>query len=249
VKPLVQQFLTLKRKRLAVLVDPDKASLRHLETLVEQSLIAGVDCFLVGGSLLTNGQMAETVRVLKCQQEVPVIIFPGHPSQLCDEADALLLLSLISGRNADLLIGQHVLAAPAIRRTGLDILPTGYMLVDGGNITSVMYMSNTVPIPYDKPDIAVCTAMAGEMLGLQHLYLEAGSGAKRSVAPEMIAAVREVVNAFIWTGGGIRTPEAALSLAAAGADCLVVGTAAEDDATALQEIAAAVRSVQPILHN
>lgn len=107
-----------------------------------------------------------------------MILFPGHPAQLCDAADALLLLSLISGRNADLLIGQHVLAAPAIRRSGLDILPTGYMLVDGGNITSVMYMSNTVPIPYDKPDIAVCTAMAGEMLGLKHLYLEAGSGAK-----------------------------------------------------------------------
>jgi len=249
VKQSISRFLQRDRKKLAVLIDPDKAGISHLERVCKNAMAADVDAFLVGGSLITNGRMPETIHYLKRNTNIPVIIFPGHPGQVCSEADAILLLSLISGRNPELLIGQHVIAAPVLKKSGLDILPTGYMLIDGGKITSVMYISNTVPIPHDKYDIAVCTAMAGEMLGLKHIYLEAGSGAERTVDPSMVEQVRGAVHAFLWVGGGIRHPEHAWKLASVGADCLVVGTAAEEDATILQDIAVAVRSVQPILHS
>jgi phosphoglycerol geranylgeranyltransferase len=176
------------------------------------------------------------------QCHIPTLLFPGSSFQLSYHADALLLLSLISGRNPELLIGQHVLAAPFLKVSPLEIISTGYMLIDGGVQSSVQYMSNTYPIPAHKNDIAVCTAVAGEMLGLKMLYLEAGSGARQPVPPDMIQAVRSAVQIPLIVGGGIRHPEQARAALQAGADVLVVGTAIENDPGLIREMASAVKS-------
>jgi geranylgeranylglyceryl phosphate synthase family protein len=164
---------------------------------------------------------------LKKHLEVPVVIFPGSPSQIDSEADGILLLSLISGRNADLLIGRHVEAAPALKRSGLEVLPTGYLLVDGGSPTTASYVSGTLPIPRNKPEIASATAMAGEMLGLRLMYLDGGSGASGVVPPDVIGAVTESVEVPIFVGGGIRSADDIDTAHDAGADVVVVGTAFE----------------------
>jgi putative glycerol-1-phosphate prenyltransferase len=212
-----------QRKLLAVLIDPDKAHTAYLD----QVLTYPADIWLVGGSLISSGDLDHTATWLKQHTNKPVVIFPGHATHITRQADALLFLSLISGRNADLLIGQHVISAPAIKAAGLEVLPTGYMLVDGGSLTTVNYMSQTLPIPANKPDIAACTAMAGEMLGLRLMYLDAGSGASHPVPTDMIAAVRRVITCPLIVGGGLRTPEAIEAAYDAGADMVVVGTALE----------------------
>src|SRR5690606_37228031 len=143
----------------------------------------------------------------KSATSIPVIIFPGSANQICDSADGILLLSLISGRNPEFLIGAHVTAAARLRVSGIEILPTAYMLIDGGAATTVSYISNTLPLPADKPDIAACTAMAGEMLGLRLIHMDAGSGAKNPVPNAIIRAVREAVDLPIIVGGGIRTAD------------------------------------------
>jgi len=155
------------KKSFAVLVDPDKVNDQSVDQLIELAVAARVDYFLVGGSLVISNYLDECVQLIKRSCNIPVILFPGSPSQVSKYADALLYLSLISGRNADMLIGQHVVSAPVVKQSGLEILPTGYMVVDGGAPTTVSYISNSSPIPHDKKDIAVCTAMAGEMLGLK----------------------------------------------------------------------------------
>lgn len=195
---------------------------------------------LVGGSLLLDDQFEKTLTRLRRSCGAPIVLFPGNNYQLSKQADAILLLSLISGRNPEFLIGQHVVAAPQIRESGLEVIPTGYMLIDGGRISTTSYMTQTVPIPYDKPDIAVATAMAGEMLGLQTIYLEAGSGANRSVSAEMLRAVKSSVSIPIITGGGIRTPEQAEALVSAGSDMIVVGNILEKQPELLMEISLAV---------
>jgi len=188
-----------------------------------------VDFVFVGGSLLTETNFHACVKKIKSESKVPVILFPGSPSQINEDADAILFLSLISGRNAELLIGQHVIAAPFLRKTKLEIIPTGYMLVDCGRATTASYISQTFPLPYNKPEIAAATAMAGEMLGLKCMYLDGGSGAEKPVSLKMIHAVREAVNVPIIVGGGIRNEEQAKDLYNAGADLLVVGTAFEEE--------------------
>lgn len=231
------------QKHLAVLIDPDSvASEQALVNICRLSTEAKVDLILVGGSLITNGFFDRCITVIKEHTDIPVVLFPGNIMQVSDEADAILLLSLISGRNPDLLIGKHVLAAPMLKKSGIEIIPTGYILVNGGNITSVSYMSNTMPIPADKTGIAACTAMAGEMLGLKVIYMDAGSGANQSIPSEMIAAVREHVSAPIFIGGGIRTEQAAIAACNAGADVVVVGNAFEKDPTLIKKIAAAVHA-------
>jgi putative glycerol-1-phosphate prenyltransferase len=177
---------------------------------------------------------------------IPVIIFPGNAMQINQHADALLFLSLISGRNPEMLIGRHVLAAPLLKKSLLEVIPTGYMLIDSGAPTSVSYMSGTVPIPHDKNDIASCTAMAGEMLGLKLIYLDAGSGARYPVSPSMIAAVKKSVKIPLITGGGIRTPEKAYELCGAGSDMIVIGNVLEKDSSLLAEFSSAVHSFQTI---
>jgi putative glycerol-1-phosphate prenyltransferase len=218
------------KKSYALLVDPDKVSDTALDHLLQVCRQAPPACFLVGGSLLVGGDLAACVRRLRqFSPEVPVLLFPGHSLHLCDHADGILLLSLISGRNADFLIGQHVHAAPMLKASGLEILPTAYMLVDCGNRTTAAYMSGTTPLPYDKPDIAACTALAGQMLGLKVCYLDGGSGAKQAVSPEMIAAVRRQLDIPLMVGGGIRTPEQMYAAFAAGADLVVTGTVTEEN--------------------
>ena len=216
------------KKGFAVLIDPDKVNDRDycIET-IKKSVDNQVSYFFVGGSLLTTNNLGAIIKLIKANSNVPVVLFPGNYMQINAEADALLFLSLISGRNAEFLIGQHVVSAPIIKRSCLELLPTGYMLIDSGNKTSVEYMSNTAPIPANKPTIASSTAMAGEMLGLKLIYLEAGSGALHPVPPKIISAVRKAVELPIVVGGGINTQEKARMAFKAGADLLVVGNVLE----------------------
>jgi putative glycerol-1-phosphate prenyltransferase len=183
------------------------------------------------------------VSAIKEKCNIPVILFPGSPDQITPKADALLYLSLISGRNPELLIGQHVISAPFVRQSGLEIMPVGYMLVDGGTPTTVSYISNTNPIPANKNDIASCTAMAGEMLGLKLIYMDAGSGAQKAIPTAMIAQVAKYITIPLIVGGGITTAEKAKENCLAGADVIVVGNAVEKDPNLIKEIAAAIHSL------
>ena len=228
------------RKLLAVLVDPDKVSDARLATLGYHANAGLIDYFLWGGSLVNQPQSAYYLRQLKSLTDVPILLFPGSVYQLDEQADALLLLSLISGRNPELLIGHHVTVAGRIKQMGLTTVPTGYLLIDGGKPTSVSYMSGTTPIPADKPAIAAATALAGEQLGLKLIYLDAGSGALNPVNQEIIRAVRAEINLPLVVGGGIRTPERAQQALAAGADLIVIGNGLERDAGWLPEVAALV---------
>lgn len=217
-------------KLLAVLIDPDFGEdERVLERTVRNACMARADLLFVGGSLLTSSAFDRCVELVRALADRPVVLFPGSPAQLSRHADAVLFLSLISGRNPELLIGHHVVAAPTVRAMGLEAIPTGYMLVDGGRSTTAHYVSQSQPIPHDKPGIAAATALAGELLGLRTIYMDTGSGAQRTVAPEMVARVRRTVAVPIIVGGGIRTTQQARSLCDAGADVLVVGTAIEQD--------------------
>lgn len=245
-----QQLQEAKRrgsKQLAVLVDPDKAEEKHLEKLLYLSIQAKVDLFFVGGSLITRDALDDCLHFLKANTTIPTLIFPGSVLQISRHADAILLLSLISGRNPELLIGQHVIAAPYLRESGLEVISTGYMLVDGGAATTVSYISNTIPIPSDKKDIAACTAMAGEMLGLKLLYLDSGSGAKKPVPEALIEAVSQNTNIPLIVGGGIRTPEKVYANLKAGADVVVVGNILEKEPQLLLEMTAAVHSANKSL--
>ncbi|MBL7963596.1 MAG: geranylgeranylglyceryl/heptaprenylglyceryl phosphate synthase [Flavobacteriales bacterium] len=218
------------RKLLAVLIDPDFGQDEAaLERTVQNACMAKADLIFVGGSLLTSTAFDRCVAQVKRWSDRPVVLFPGSPAQLSAHADAVLFLSLISGRNPELLIGHHVTAAPTVKALGIEAIPTGYLLVDGGRSTTAHYVSQSLPIPHDKPGIAAATALAGTLLGLRTIYLDTGSGALRTVSPEMVAAVRATVEAPIIVGGGIRSAEQAQALCAAGADVLVVGTAFEED--------------------
>ncbi len=228
------------RKCLAVLIDPDKAVPYHLEKVVQLGVEAGVDFFFVGGSLVVKEELGNCLEFIRGHCDIPTVLFPGSPLQIDERADALLFLSLISGRNAELLIGQQVISAPYLYQISLEVISVGYMLVDGGVPTTVSYMSNTLPIPADKPEIALATALAGEMLGLKTLYLDAGSGARQPVSEAMIRKVRKHTRAPLIVGGGIRKPERAWASAQAGADIIVVGNAVEKSAGLLTEMAEAV---------
>jgi phosphoglycerol geranylgeranyltransferase len=231
------------KKSFAVLIDPDKVHDESVEELVQLALDAKVDYFFVGGSLVISNYLDECVQLIKSKCDIPVILFPGSPSQVSKYADALLYLSLISGRNPELLIGQHVISAPIVKKSGLEILPTGYMVIDGGAPTTVSYISNASPLPADKNEIAMCTAMAGEMLGMKLIYMDAGSGAKKAISESMIQKVSGCIDVPLIVGGGITTPEKAYLNCKAGADIIVVGNAIEKDANLIKEISAAVHSV------
>jgi putative glycerol-1-phosphate prenyltransferase len=234
------------KKGFTVLVDPDKTSLKKADELIALCTQAKVDFIFVGGSLVVSDHLEDLVQHIKSSCDIPVLLFPGSPSQITPYADALLYLSLISGRNPELLIGQHVISAPSVRKSGLEVIPTGYMLIDGGAPTTVSYISNASPIPSDKNEIALCTALAGEMLGLKLLYMDAGSGAKHSVKESMIQAVASHVNIPLIIGGGIVDPEKAYNNCKAGADIIVVGNAIEKDSNLITEISQAVHSCSVI---
>lgn len=221
-------------KILLPLIDPDKyeeKQLRYLQNIDEEI----VPFILVGGSLISTS-IGSVVNSIKEHCNIPVVLYPGSPTHITKEVDAILLLSMISGRNPDLLIGHHVVAAPTIKQLNIETIPTGYMLIDGGIPTSVEYISQTKPIPADKSDIAKATAMAGEMLGLKLIYMDAGSGAKRAVSTDMISEVKQNIDIPLIVGGGIRDEHQAKSAFKAGADAIIVGTAFEEDSDKLDSI-------------
>ena len=231
------------KKALAILIDPDTPDEALLDQLIDVINTADLQFVFYGGSLLTRFELDEKIAILKERTKAKIITFPGSVQQVSSEADAILFLSLISGRNPEFLIGQHVVAAPLIRKSGIEALATGYMLIDSGKPTTASYMSGSLPIPHDKPDIAACTAMAGEMLGLKHIYLDAGSGAEKPVSLEMISAVRSSVDLPIIVGGGIRSAQSAVEICEAGADIVVVGNASEKNPLVIREIAEALREL------
>lgn len=226
-----------RKKSIAILIDPDKVDdASRILPLINLANENCVDFFFVGGSLITTTNLSEVVARIKENVTIPVVLFPGNTMQVDPSADALLFLSLISGRNPELLIGQHVVSAPIIRNTRLEVVPTGYILINSGKLTSVAYISNTMPIPEDKYSLAASTAMAGEMLGLQCIYLDAGSGAEREITPKMIAAVRKVISVPLIVGGGINSAQKAWNALDAGADMIVIGNALEKNPQLITEI-------------
>ena len=229
---------------LSILIDPDKISPGECVELAGLATESGVDYLFIGSSILAHNELENCLRALKESSKIPVIIFPGDSMQISNQGDAILFLSLISGRNPELLIGKHVLAAPLLRKSKLEIISTGYMLIDSGTPTSASYMSHTQPIPHDKNDIAVCTAMAGEMLGLKMIFMDAGSGARHPVSALMIASVRKSIAVPLIVGGGIRTPEKAIENCNAGADMIVIGNAVEQQRGLVKEMAEAIHSLQ-----
>ncbi|MBN8835678.1 MAG: geranylgeranylglyceryl/heptaprenylglyceryl phosphate synthase [Sphingobacteriia bacterium] len=240
---LIEQRKKAGKKSFAVLIDPDKVDNASIEQLVGLGVDAQIDYFFVGGSLVISNYLDDCIRQIKTSCPIPVILFPGSPSQVSRYADALLYLSLISGRNPELLIGQHVVSAPFVKKSGLEIMPTGYMVIDGGAPTTVSYISNATPMPADKNDIAMCTAMAGEMLGMKLIYMDAGSGAKRPITESMIEKVAKHIDVPLIIGGGITNPEKAYLNCKSGADIIVVGNAIEKDPSLIKEMSHAIHSV------
>ncbi len=237
-----QDLLTRKQQGksgFAVLVDPDKVAPSDMPHLASLCNDAGVDYILMGGSLVVADTLDTCIQRFKAESNIPVILFPGSPSQVSPYADALLYLSLISGRNAEHLIGQHVISAPAVKASGLEVISTGYMVIDGGAPTTVSYISNSAPIPANKPDIALCTAWAGELQGKHIIYMDAGSGARNPISEEMIHKVSSHIDIPLFIGGGIHTPEKVYANCKAGANIIVVGNAIERDPMLIKELAQA----------
>jgi len=219
---------TNSKKLFTLLVDPDEYSIEELKKTVEIANISGIDYFFVGGSLISSFDLFENaIQTIKEKSEIPVLIFPGSYLHVSPKADGILLLNLISGRNPDYLIGNHVLAARKLKNSGIEIIPTGYILIENGKTTSVEYISNTKPIPADKHDIIVSTAIAGELMGHRMIYLEAGSGAMNPVHREIIKKVKSNINIPLIVGGGIDNRETLEKIYDAGADMVVVGNAIE----------------------
>ncbi|HEX2394876.1 MAG TPA: geranylgeranylglyceryl/heptaprenylglyceryl phosphate synthase [Bacteroidales bacterium] len=234
--PLYNRFFSDKEKVFALLIDPEKQTELSLKKTIEAAEQSFADMILVGGSL-TSCPIDDTILSIKKITEIPVVLFPGNLLQLSIYADGILLMSLISGRNPEYLIGNQVMASMYLKRSGLEIIPTGYILTGGSSFSSVEYMSNTRPIPSDKTDIIAATALAGEQLGMKLVYLEAGSGSNGTVATEVIARVKNEINIPIMAGGGIKTPDDVRKLYKSGAKAVVVGTAVELDHSILKSLA------------
>lgn len=244
----LKQFKSLDKCGFSVLADPDKIAPADMQYLARLCNDAHVDYLLMGGSLLMAHQMELCIQRFKTESDIPVVLFPGTPAQVTPYADALLYLSLISGRNPELLIGQHVSSAPQVKASGLEVISTGYILIDGGIQTTVSYMSNTMPIPACKPEIALCTAWAGELQGKHLIYLDAGSGARRPVSEEMIRQVSSHIEIPLIVGGGILTPEKVYENAKAGANLIVVGNAIERDPLLIKDMAQAAKAAYSTKH-
>lgn len=243
VSPIIQAAKAQSKKLLALLIDPDKMQDDKLVHLVTEANDAAVDLIFIGGSLITGASLDACIEMVKSHSSIPVTLFPGSIMQISDKADALLFMSLISGRNPDLLIGNQVISAPYIKKTNLEIISTGYMLVDCGQSTTAIYMSGSPALPYNKPEIAACTAMAGDMLGLSQFYLDGGSGADKTVNPAIVEAVRKSVDKPIIVGGGIRNSDQALSICKAGADVIVIGNITEENPAIIKEIASSIHQL------
>lgn len=231
------------KKIFAILIDPDKQTNEELLETVDIANNSNVDYFFVGGSLLINNSLEQSILTIKSNSSIPVVLFPGNAMQVSENADAILFLSLISGRNPEMLIGQQVITAPLLKQTDLEVLSTGYMLIDSGKPTTVSYMSNTTPIPYEKNYVAACTAMAGEMLGLKLIFMDGGSGAKTPISSQMIKSVSDNVDVPLIIGGGICSASKALENCQAGADIIVVGNAIEKENGLIKEISEAIHCI------
>lgn len=229
-----------KHKMLAVLIDPDHSMGRELVALISLLKTHTPDFIFVGGSHIANSSES-IIELLKEEVDTDIVLFPGNANQFSAKVDAMLYLSLLSGRNPEYLIGQHVNSARAIKQSQVEVIPTSYILIEGGNFSSVEYMSNTRPIPRDKTNIAVSTAIAGELLGMHLTYLEAGSGAKYTVPVEMIEAVHAYVSLPLIVGGGIRNTKSMIDAFDAGADVVVVGNVFEKKPQLIVEFSEAVK--------
>ena len=223
-----------------VLIDPDRKNEDSINSRVELANNSGVDALFVGGSLMMDGNCTERVKQIKEVSNVPVIFFPGGVGQLNSYYDAMLFMSVISGRNPHYLIGEQVIAAPLVKVMGIETIPTGYILMDGGAGSTVECVSGTRPIPMNRPDVVVAHALAGQYLGMNLIYLEAGSGAKEPVAPGVVEAVNDAVDVPLIVGGGIRSPETASETVKAGASIIVTGTIIEIHSNRMKELADAV---------
>ncbi len=245
-----QRLLDVLQRRGAgyfVLIDPDKVDPKQLPRLVETATEAGADAFLVGGSLMVRDQFDAVLRIVKGATPLPTIIFPGSLFQISSVADAILYLVLVSGRNPEHLIGNHVIAAPMLKAMSLEPISTAYMIVEGGSTTSAEFMSGTRPLPRNKPDIAVAHALAAEYMGMKTLYFDSGSGAEHPVSDAIIRSVRHYCSLPIIVGGGIRTPDEAHRKVQAGASFVVTGTIIEEQGhhSILKEFADAVHNGVP----
>lgn len=245
--PTLERLLQIKEDRGAgylILIDPDNIDDKKLPAFVREATEAGTDGFLVGGSLMLSNEFDRALQTIKNNTSLPVVIFPGSLFQVSSFADAILFLVLISGRNPEHLIGNQVIAAPVIKRMKLEAISTGYMLIEAGKTTSAEFMSNTKPIPHNKPDIAVAHALAAEYIGMKLLYLDAGSGADHAVSDAMIRSISHYSSLPVIVGGGIRTPEEARKKVEAGASFVVTGTIIEQNShgSVIREFAEAVHS-------
>ncbi|MFN4233834.1 MAG: geranylgeranylglyceryl/heptaprenylglyceryl phosphate synthase [Bacteroidia bacterium] len=237
----IKNNIALNKKQLAVLIDPDKLTLQEVSTTIDLCNISNVDYIFYGGSILYAPSKFDLfLNEIKKLTQIPVLLFPGSSMQVSKYADGILLLSLISGRNPEYLIGQHVIAAPYLKESKIEILPTGYILIESGKSTTVSYISNTFPIPSNKPEIAACTALAGEMLGLKLIYLDGGSGAENCIPSEIISHVKKTISCPLIIGGGINSVEKAVNACNAGADIIVVGNAVEKSPGLINDISVAI---------
>ncbi|HHJ49705.1 MAG TPA: geranylgeranylglyceryl/heptaprenylglyceryl phosphate synthase [Phaeodactylibacter sp.] len=229
------------KKQIAMLIDPDGLSPSALEKQLLLAKEAPVDFLFLGGSLIWDDTLNASADLIQQMcPHIPLLLFPGNPTQLNEKADGVLFLSLISGRNPELLIGQQIIAAPLLKTMDIEVIPTGYMLIKCGSATTVEYISQTMPIPYNKPEVAGCTAFAGELLGLKLIFMDGGSGADKPISAQMIRTVSGTISIPLLVGGGIRTPEQAATAISAGADIIVVGNAFEKDPSLIGELTEAV---------
>ncbi len=245
----IKSIIDEKGAAFFILLDPDKVNLNRLEEFINISAESGVDGLLIGGSLMMSGNFEELVKKVKSLSSFPIIIFPGSITQVSSYADAILFISVISGRNPEHLIGKQVLAAPLIKKAGIEALGTGYILIDSGSTTTAVYMSGSFPVPRNKPDIAASTALAAEYLGMKFVYLEAGSGALLSVPDEMVKAVAKVCSIPIIVGGGLRDPKDVSEKVNCGASIIIVGNFFEDEKnwTSIKDFASAVHLKKGII--
>ena len=225
-----------------VLIDPDKKNDKNIDQLVEKAHQNGVDAIFVGGSIMMDGLYHKRVERIKSISEIPVILFPGGVNQINKHYDAMLFMSLLSGRNSHYLIGEQVIAAPIVKDYEIETIPTGYLLIDGGSPTSVEVVSGTKPLPSNRPDIIVSHALAAQFLGMELIYLEAGSGALNEVPGDVVKKVADEINIGLIVGGGIRTPEDANNIVNSGASFVVISSAIEKSSELMEEFSSSIHS-------
>lgn len=231
----ILQAKAKNEKLLAILIDPEKVTVEHAFDLAEKIKNSPATHIFVGGSTFSGSHLNELIAVLKQNTNLPTLIFPGHPFQISEEADGILFLSLLSGRNPDYLIEHQINSVRILEQTNLEVIPTAYLLIDGGSETAVQNVSQTKPIAHNDVELAYKTAKAGELLGMKLIYLEAGSGANQKISSEMIKYITENCKIPVIVGGGIRSIQAMQEVYDAGADLVVIGTAFENNSNFFKE--------------